>query len=306
MIIRDKQNWFKLLFVWKESVLPEILPRLIVLFMLSGLVVYYHGTLWHYKIPLNAAPFTLIGVVLAIFIGFYNNASYDRFWEGRKLWGLLLIDTRSLCRQAITFSGYSQDSPEIKAFVHLLIALVYTLKHQLRKTDAREDLQRLLPASLSKHVEQAHFKPVILMRELGKWIQTAKQEGRIDSITVAAFDDNLNGLSNIIGGCERIASTPIPFTYKVLLHRTVYLYCFLLPFGLVDSIGWMTPIIVVFISYTFMAFDAIVNEIEEPFGEAPNDLALNAISRMIEATLREMAGEDITALTTKKPQMIVD
>ncbi|MCW3106541.1 MAG: hypothetical protein JWQ09_1047 [Segetibacter sp.] len=123
MIIRDKQNWFKLLFVWKESVLPEILPRLIVLFILSCLVVYYHGTFWHYKIPLNAAPFTLIGVALAIFIGFYNNASYDRFWEGRKLWGALLNDTRSLCRQAITFSGYPQGSSELTNFIQLLIAL---------------------------------------------------------------------------------------------------------------------------------------------------------------------------------------
>jgi putative membrane protein len=306
MIIRDKQNWFKLLFVWNESVLPEILPRLVVLFILSCVVVYYHGSLWHYKIPLNAAPFTLIGVALAIFIAFYNNASYDRFWEGRKLWGALLNDTRSLCRQAITFSGYPQDAPEIKHFVHLLIAFVYALKHQLRQTDATEDLQRLLPAELSAAIGKTFFKPIILMQELGKWIQKAKQEGRIDSITVTAFDHNLNSLSNIVGGCERIVSTGIPFTYKVLLHRTVYMYCFLLPFGLVDSIGWMTPLMVVFISYTFMAFDAIVNEIEEPFGRAPNDLALNSMSRTIESTLREMAGEDITPLLTKEPGMIID
>ncbi|MCW3106540.1 MAG: hypothetical protein JWQ09_1046 [Segetibacter sp.] len=141
----------------------------------------------------------------------------------------------------------------------------------MRQTNAQADMQRLLPPELSRHLEQVHFKPVILMRELGKWIQKAKEEGRIDSITVTAFDYNLNSLSNIVGGCERIASTPIPFTYKVLLHRTVYMYCFLLPFGLVDSIGWMTPLMIVFISYTFMAFDAIVNEIEEPFGKAPKN-----------------------------------
>lgn len=304
MIIRDKQNWFKLLFVWKGSVLPEILPRLLVLFILSSLVVYYHGTFWHYKIPLNAAPFTLIGVALAIFIAFYNNASYDRFWEGRKLWGALLNDTRSLCRQAITFSGYSTTSSELTNFIHLLIAFVYALKHQLRQTDAKEDMLRLLPAQMSQSLEHVHFKPVIIMQELGKWIQKAKEEGRIDSITVTAFDHNLNNLSNIVGGCERIVSTPIPFTYKVLLHRTVYMYCFLLPFGLVDSIGWMTPLMVVFISYTFMAFDAIVNEIEEPFGVAPNDLALNAMSKMIENTLREMAGEQIEDAGHKQGVMV--
>lgn len=304
MIIRDKQNWFKLLFVWKESVLPEILPRLIFLFILSCLVVYYHGSFLHYKIPLNAAPFTLIGVALAIFIGFYNSASYERFWEGRKLWGALLNDTRSLCRQAITFSGYPAGSTELSDFVHLLIAFVYALKHQLRQTDAHEDMRRLLPPHLTQSIELVHFKPVILMQEIGRWVQKAKEEGRIDSITVTGFDHNLNSLSNILGGCERIVSTPIPFTYKVLLHRTVYMYCFLLPFGLVDSIGWMTPIMVVFISYTFMAFDAIVNEIEEPFGISPNDLALNAMSKMIEATLREMAGEKIEANTAKQGYIV--
>ena len=305
MIIGDKQNWFKLLFAWKESVLPEILPRLIVLFILSLLVVHYHGSFLHYKIPLNAAPFTLIGVALAIFIGFYNNASYDRFWEGRKLWGALLNDTRSLYRQAITYSGYAADSPELNNFLDLLIAFVYALNHQLRQTDSSFDMQRLLPEQTSDAVSGVQFKPIFIMQQLSAWIGKARLENRIDPIIITALDQNLNALSNIVGGCERIASTPIPFTYKVLLHRTVYLYCFLLPFGLVDSIGWMTPLIVVFISYTFMAFDAIVNEIEEPFGVAPNDLALNTMSRMIENTLREMGGQKIE-LNTKKGGYILD
>jgi putative membrane protein len=220
------------------------------------------------------------------------------------LWGALLNDTRSLCRQAITLSGYSLNSAETKHFVHTAIALVYALKHQLRQTDPAADLQRLLGTQLSEAVQKAHFKPVILLQELGEWIQKAKEKNSLDATTVLAFDYNLNNLSNIIGGCERIASTPIPFTYKVLLHRTVYLYCFLLPFGLVDSIGWMTPIIVVFIAYTFMAFDAIVNEIEEPFGAEPNDLALNTMSNIIENTLREMAGEKIEIKNDSKGFMV--
>lgn len=304
MIIRDRKNWFTLLFAWKGSVLPEILPRLIVLLILSFLVVFYHGSLFNYKIPLNAAPFTLIGVALAIFLGFYNNASYDRFWEGRKLWGALLNDTRSLCRQAITLSGYSEGSPEINNFVHVLIALVHALKHQLRHTDPEQDFQRLLNDDLQQNMKDVYFKPIILMQELAQWIQRAKEKNELDAATVLAFDYNLNNISNIIGGCERIASTPIPFTYKVLLHRTVYMYCFLLPFGLVDSIGWMTPLIVVFISYTFMAFDAIVNEIEEPFGAEPNDLALNTMSTMIENTLREMAGEKIDVKNANQGFMV--
>jgi putative membrane protein len=291
MIVRPKQNWFRMLFVWRGSVVPEILPRLAALLLLSLLVVYFRGELFQYKISLNPAPFTLIGIALAIFLGFRNNASYERFWEGRKLWGALLNETRSLTRQAQTMSGYPAGSGQVEQFVQLLIAFTYALKHQLRQTDATPDLKRLLPPALVTEIQKAKYQPIILLREMGKWLQQAREENRIDTITLSAFDRNLNKLSDIVGGCERIAGTPIPFTYSVLLHRTVYVYCFLLPFGLVDSIGWMTPVMVVFIGYTFIALDAIISEIEEPFGTEPNDLALNAMSQMIETTLLEMTGK---------------
>jgi putative membrane protein len=106
----------------------------------------------------------------------------------------------------------------------------------------------------------------MLLSEMGNWVRTAKVNGKIDSMIQVAFEENFNKISDIVGGCERIASTPIPYSYRVLLHRTVYLYCFMLPFGLVDSLGWLTPFIVVFIAYTFVAFEAIADEIEEPFG----------------------------------------
>src|ERR1700734_1501718 len=86
MIQRKNENWFRMLFVWQGSVLPQILPRLILLFILSVVIVFFNGELFNHKVPLNPAPFTLFGIALALFLGFRNNASYDRFWEGRKLW----------------------------------------------------------------------------------------------------------------------------------------------------------------------------------------------------------------------------
>jgi len=291
MIQRKNENWFRMLFVWKGSVLPKVLPRLILLLILSVGIVYFKGKLFEYKIPLNPAPFTLFGIALALFLGFRNNASYDRFWEARKIWGALLNDTRSLARQALTMSGYPQDSKETSIFINYLIAFTYALKHQLRHTDATADLQRGLEPSLAKQLQYVKYKPIILMKEMGAWVQKARETGKIDTILQSAFDDNLNKLSEIVGGCERIASTPIPYSYRVLLHRTVYIYCFLLPFGFVDSLGWMTPVIVTFIAYTFVALEAIADEIEEPFGIEPNDMALNGMCHVIENTLLEMAGK---------------
>ncbi|MBS7563284.1 hypothetical protein KHS38_02600 [Mucilaginibacter sp. Bleaf8] len=304
MIQREKENWFRMLFVWRGSVLPQVLPQLLILLVISIAIVYLKGTLFSYKVPLNPAPFTLFGIALALFLGFRNNASYDRFWEGRRLWGALLNTTRSLARQALTLTTYEAKSRELDDFIQYLIAFTYALKHQLRYTDAQADMEKHLPLTLANRLKQVKYKPIILIREMGRWLQAAKADNKIDTIVQAAFDGNLNELSNIVGGCERIASTPIPYTYRVLLHRTVYLYCFLLPFGFVDSLGWFTPLIVIFIAYTFVALEAIADEIEEPFGTAPNDLALNGMSHMIEATLLEMADKPKPESLSHKPYLL--
>ncbi|MFD2245427.1 bestrophin family protein [Pontibacter ruber] len=306
MIIRPRHNWLRMLFVWRGSVLQQIFPRLLLLGLMSLIVVVFHGEFFNYKIPLNPAPFTLIGVALAIFLGFRNSASYERFWEGRRLWGALLNYTRSLARQVTTMSGLPADSEQVAYFVQLLIAFTYSLNHQLRKTDPTPDLKRLLPPDLVQALLAVKYKPIMILQEMASWVQQRRAAGALDSITFTAFDQNFNELSNIVGGCERIASTPIPYPYSILLHRTVYIYCFLLPFGLVDSIGWMTPLFVVFVSYTFMALDAIINEIEEPFGTEANDLPLNTMSRMIETTLLEIIGKPALTFPQNKEAYISD
>jgi putative membrane protein len=105
------------------------------------------------------------------------------------------------------------------------------------------------------------------------------------------MEGSLNQLTAALGGCERIANTPLPFTYSVILHRSTYLYCLLLPFGLVDAIGVLTPVVVSFVSYTFFALEALSDEIEQPFGTMPNDLALDAIVAAIDVSARELLGE---------------
>ncbi len=305
MIIKKKDHWFKMLFAWHGSVLPGLLPGLILLFILSSGVVYLHGIIFSFKVPLNPAPFTLFGLAIALFLGFRNNASYERFWEARKLWGALLNSTRSLTRQAMTLTKFTSDNSSTISFVQLLTSFTYALKHQLRGTDAQEDLKKRLNDEQFKMVAEARYKPVMLMKLMAEWIQKARNEERIDSIQQIRLDENLDKLSDIVGGCERIASTPIPYTYHVLLHRTIYLYCFLLPFGLVDNLQWLTPFIVVFIAYTFVAFEAIGDELEEPFGTEPNDLALNNMCIEIEATLLELVGERLPDLR-KTDLLIID
>lgn len=300
MITKKKTNWFGMLFEWNGSVLPQLLPRLFILFLYTTATVYFRDTLLECHLYVNPAIFTLFGIALAIFLGFRNTVSYDRFWEGRKLWGALLNDTRSLARQSHTLvDGVDYDKQRTQ-FILMLTALVHALKHQLRETNPDADMERLLSNSYSQKLQTAVFKPIVILKELGIWVNIAKRDGKLDSITQVAFDENLNKLSDIIGGCERIASTPIPYTYSVLLHRTVYIYCFLLPLGFGESMLWTLPFVTVFIAYTFVALEAIADELEDPFGVEPNDLALNAMSAMIENTLLELDNKQIEPIKKTK------
>jgi putative membrane protein len=288
MIVRPRPNWFRLLLVVRGSVLPAILPQLLLALAFSVLVTLLHGRIFVWKVSLTFVPFSLIGLTLAIFLGFRNNTSYARYWEARMLWGEVLNDTRSLARQSLTLVDAPAGSA---AFVHRLIAFVHALRHQLRGTDPHDDLARWLSADDLARLHGARYKASTILLLADEWLRDRRLDGQIAAPLAQAMQLHMGHLSDALGGCERIAGTPIPFTYGVIIHRTVYLYCLLLPFGLVDSIGAMTPLVVTFIAYTFFALEALSSEIEEPFGTEPNDLPLDAMAEGIEASLRELLGE---------------
>jgi putative membrane protein len=296
MIIRPHLHWFRMLLAWRGSVLPRLLPRLFLIFCISIVALAVHEHFLRITVNLSTTPFSLIGIALAVFLGFRNNASYDRWWEARKLWGRLLNDARSMTRQALTLPRESLTEDDVNEFIHVLSALPHALRHQLRKTDPREDLAARLPAPLLERVMASRYRPTTLMLVLGEWVQRQSRAGALDPMAVLAFDRNLNSLSDVIGGCERIGSTPLPFAYSVMIHRTVYFFCATLPFGLVENIGIFTPVFSVFVAYTFMAHEAIASQLEDPFGTDENDLALNMMSVYIEDAMRDLIGESALAI----------
>ncbi|KVO87158.1 hypothetical protein WL21_18720 [Burkholderia ubonensis] len=293
MIVRPRQNWLQMLFVWNGSVLQSIIPQLVFMAIVSTLAVFTNGRIFGEKIPLNTAPFTLFGLALAIFLAFRNNASFERFKEARHLWGDVLIASRTLTSQMRRYLPDHVDDALRNQTIDLLIAFVYALKHQLRDTDPADDLTRVLGRARTDALSGKVYKPVALLDEirgnLARMLARAPDAGT----TRWMVDEQINRLGNAVGGCERIASTPIPFAYSVLLHRTVYAYCVLLPFGLVDSTEFFTPLICVFIAYTLIALEAIANEVAEPFSTAPNALALDAMARTIERSVLELCGAEL-------------
>ncbi|HHV7522183.1 TPA: bestrophin family protein [Burkholderia orbicola] len=301
MIVRPREHWLRMLLVWNGSVLPTILPQLVLTLAISLVAVWGGGRVLGEKVPLNPTPFTLIGLTLAIFAGFRNNASYERYREGRQLWGGVLTATRTLVSQALCYGAVDRDDASRRAFVRTVVAFVYTLKHQLRGTDPAADLRGLLDGATYARVAASRFRPIVIVHALREAFAARADTGQLTDTRLWMLDARLDDLVAMVSGCERIASTPIPFSYDVLLHRTIYAYCVLLPFGLVDSIGAATPFVTVFVAYTLIALDAIAHAIAEPFGDGPNHLALDAMTRQIERTLLELNREPLPAEVTPGP-----
>jgi putative membrane protein len=289
MIVRPKQSWFRLLFVWKGSVLQSIIPQLAFMTVVSCVAVATHGRVFGEKIPLNTTLLTLFGLTLAIFMGFRNTVSYQRFDEARHLWGQLLNSARALVSQALCYL----PPEEARAVADETVALVYALKHELRETHSQADLERLLGAARASELRRCSYGSSAILHELRERLAAHHAQGRMSDARWWTLDAQLCELGKAIGGCERIVSTPIPFAFGVLLHRTVYTYCILLPFGLVDAAEVFTPLLCVFLSYTLIALEAIANEVAEPFTLAPNALALDALSRNIERAVFELCGREL-------------
>lgn len=282
-MIRRPIEPLKMLFVLQGSYFKRLIVPQVLLFIFSFLIYFYQTHIATEPVPLNPSVFAILGISLAIFHGFCNNAAYDRFWEGRKLWGTLVWLSRNIARQVLTLPNVSMA--EKQAFIRHQIAFVHSLRQQLRGEDNTENLQRLLTVEEQQAVVGQNFIALRLTQIMGQMLANWQTEQKIDVWQWQSLDNTLGEIAHIQAGCERINNTPIPYAYFVLLHRTVYLYCFMLPFGLGNTIGWVTPFVVSFVGYTFMALNEIVDEISEPFGTGENELPLGMMCDTIETQL---------------------
>lgn len=280
MIIRDKENSLKLLFVWYGTVLPKVLPTILGVMALSMIAwsLSYYQVYTVTSIP--AVGFTIFGVIISIFLGFRNNACYDRWWEGRKLWGMLVANTRHLSRDS-----HFLPPNEREALLLDMLVFVAALRDRLRRqpicykqfesylTIKKEDLD---------HLNQEINAPQRVLENIQKRLILAVQHGQISDLIYMTIQKHVIEMGNVQAGCDRIVSTPLPFPYSVLLHRAVFCFCWMLPFGLASVMGIWTIFLVGVISYLLLGLDELSSQLEEPFGHADHDLPLDTIVRMIE------------------------
>ena len=287
MIIRPRPTLWDVLFTLKGSVAPRIAARLGVLTVWAGLVTVAAGFAPQVFAKASAAPFTLIGLSLSIFMSFRNNACYDRWWEGRKQLGQLLVEVRCLLREAQAFADDPAHAPMLRA----ACGFCHALKARLRDEDERAAAAPWMPASFPAGVAPNVTDAAIV--EVGRHLLDLAARGVVSEWRYTLIEARLVSMSAVHTACERIRGAPLPFAYTLLLHRTAYLFCFLLPFGLALPLGWATPLITAIVSYTFFGLDALSDDLEDPFGRDVNDLPLDALIRTAEREIRAALGETV-------------
>ncbi|WP_140984986.1 bestrophin family protein [Asticcacaulis tiandongensis] len=287
MIVRPRPTLLHLFIVRRGSILIRIWPQILVVGLLSVLVVISHD-LWPRYLPgFSSAPFALLGIALSVFMSFRNGACYDRWWEGRKQWGELIFLTRNLARQALILPEAHRER-----LIRLTIAFTHALVQHLRpQSDTRPLVRPFVTSEDMAFLEASPNRPNAALHILGTDLSQMHKSGQLNDIPFQLLDKTVSEMALVQAACERIRSTPVPFAYSLLLHRTAYLFCFLMPFAFADTLGWLTPLAVMLVAYTFFGLDALGDELEEPFGLEENDLPLSALATTIELNLREALGE---------------
>ncbi len=288
MIVRPRPNSLQLFFIMRGSIVPHIASRLLVIIAFSCLVVWLARTNVIALVGMPIAPFSFLGLALSVFLGFRNNACYDRWWEARKQWGELIVQARSFARE---IRALLPDAESSREQIHSLIAFAHALAASLRNISDTAAIRIWLPADRADAIARHKNLADAILRDINQSLAESLRAGQTSDILYANLVQHLNRLSGIQASCERIRNTPTPFAYSLLLHRTAWLFCLMLPFGLVDMAGLMTPVIVAITAYTFFGLDALGDELEEPFGITDNDLPLDAMVRTIEIDLLEALGE---------------
>lgn len=288
MIVRDRPSLTQLFFIMQGSVVPMIAANIIVVIIFAAIIISVDKYLFQFP-HISMSALSVFGVALSLFLGFRNNAAYDRWWEARKLWGQLISDFRNLGRETHIFLG---EGKERKELLTLAGAYVHFHRGKLRNCDCLADVSRWIDSDQAKTFQSFQSPACAVLGDIAKRIHDLAMSEKISGFGQRALVERLASVSAAQAGCERIASTPLPFVYGLLVHRTAYSYCLLVPFGFIESTGWLTPLFSGFIAYVFFGLAAVTEELEHPFSKTVNGIPLDALCRTVEIGIAEALGTE--------------
>jgi putative membrane protein len=287
-----KLHWIFAVLHLKGSVIPSILERVI----WCGLFGFLVSVAFYFKLPVSHQVLGSVipSIVLGLLLVFRTNTAYERFWEGRKLWGSLVNNSRNLSR--LIWVSVAEITPEDRdhkiAALRLIVAFAVATKLHLRGEPVNRELEELMSSERYYKLKTMNHPPLEIAFWMGDYLQEQTKRKTINIYQLPTLQELINNLVDNLGGCERILKTPIPLAYSIHLNQLLFLYCLLLPFQLVDELGWWTGAVISLVSFTLFGIEAIGIEIENPFGYDANDLPLDNICKTMRRNI-----EDLITLT---------
>lgn len=285
---RDRRHWFRILLQWQGSVIPAILPRVLLCAGFSVIITFLYQQGINLAIPIDGS--FVPSIVLGLLLVFRTNTGYERFWEGRKLWGTLINTVRNLARTIwVTVKENTVEDHQKKiAALRLLIAFAVATKLHLRLEEVNDELVPFIPLPKYEKLKTMNNPPLEIAFWIGDYFQQQYEQHCINAYQLTAMFKLLDMMVDMLGACERIVKTPIPRAYSIHLKQLLVMYCFSLSFQFVDKLVWGTPFIVALVSFTVFGIEEIGIEIENPFGYDPNDLPLDQICHTMKVNIEDL------------------
>lgn len=293
MISYNPKDWFIFLFrLHKSDTIRRLLPLIIGVAVYAAIVTFVETQWLHLPETshVKSVPVLhgLLGFVISMLLVFRTNTAYDRWWEGRKLWGALVNNSRNLAiKLSVMLPG--DDTLNKNFFRKIIPAYAYALKKHLGHETTRISLFDNDPRLEDKINKDKHV-PNQVAKLMFTHIQDLYKQGTINGDQLIVLNNELMSFTDICGACERIKNTPIPYSYSAFIKKFIFFYVMTLPFGYVFSLGYLIIPIVCFVFYVLASLEIIAEEIEDPFGGDENDLPLDKIAANIHKHVNEILG----------------
>jgi len=291
MIRHDPKEWiWHILTLRKADTVRRLGGSLVIMGVYSAGIAFLMLDYWH--LPSDSLwkntslIHTLLGFVISMLLVFRTNTAYDRWWEGRRLWGSLVNNSRNLALKLNPLLGETEHK-ERDFFYAMIPNFAFALKNHLRGHFVETEFIESPLFKLSDLRRHEHIPAQIAAAIVSK-VTELQRRGVLQPEHLLFLNVELLSLMDVCGACERIHKTPIPFSYSSFIKKFIFFYCITLPIGYAFSLGYHVVLLAVFVFYVLASLEVIAEEIEDPFGTDANDLPADTICKAIEKTVQEL------------------
>ncbi|WP_163401094.1 bestrophin family protein [Flavobacterium fluviatile] len=282
----NPKDWFSFIFQFnKADTFRKLIPVMFFIGIYSAGIAYLEIEYW--ELPENShvknisLMHSMLGFVISLLLAYRTNTAYDRWWEGRKMWGGLVNSSRNL---AIKLSVILTDEKDKSFFRKMIPGYASILNKHLKD----EETGKQLFDDVDLEIDHHKHRPNQIAKIIFQKIQDLYSTNKISGDQLITLNNELTSLTDICGACERIKNTPIPYSYSAFIKKFIFIYVLTLPFGYVFSLGYFVIPVVVFIFYVLASLELIAEEIEDPFGTDANDLPTQKIAENIKRHVEEL------------------